>query len=199
MRDVGEHAQAADHARRITPRLMAGQSRPLSTQVYWFRLAGAALYTSAVALLALCVCRAVSWPLYLPSFRRTLIAIVSPYTNLLLAAFCVLQCGVVAAQRQLLVATEPKPLALPSFLPAGPGSLQRALKGGAALAARFAAHGRSLKGIQGLAALLCASIAAGVGSIQLFLAVFGASGVARRPQLTLDEHESTIAANGWSS
>ncbi len=162
---------------------MAGQSQPLSTQVYWFRLAGAALYTSAVALLALCACRAVSWPLHPQSVRRTLIAIVSPYTNLLLAAFCVLQCAVVAAQSQLLVATEPRPLALPSILPAGPGSLQRALKGGAALAARFAAHGRSLKGIQGLAALFCGSIAAGVGSIQLFLAVFGAPGVARRPHL----------------
>ena len=174
-------AEAVDHAGCTIPLLMAGQSRPLSTQVYWFRLAGAALYTSAVALLALCACRAVLWPLHLQSFKRTLFAIVSPYTNLLIVAFCVLQCAVVTAQSQLLVATEPKPLALPSILPAGPGSLQRTLKAGAALAAQFAVHGRSLKGIQGLAALFCASIAAGVGSVQFFLALFGAPGVAPGP------------------
>ena len=159
---------------------MADRELPsAAAQVRWLRLAGAALYASAVTVLALSSCRAASWFLGPLPAGRTLLLIVSPWNNMLIAAYCMLQCAVVAAHSQLLTATEPRPVALgTAWRPLGRGWLPRTLRGVQGLAARLLAQGRGPRGAQRLVVLLFASVAAGAGCLQLLNAIFSAQGKA---------------------
>lgn len=159
---------------------MANREQPsAAAQVRWLRLAGAALYASTVTVLALSACRAASWFGHPQSVGRSLLLIVSPWTIMMTAAYCVLQCAVLAAHSQLLTAMEPRPVALgTAWRPLGRGWLPRALRAAQGLAARLLAQGRVQQGPQRLALLVFASVAAGAGCTELFNAVFGSHGEA---------------------
>lgn len=175
---------------------MASRSQPINTQVRRLRIAGAALYTSGTVVIAFATLRLAALPFHPQTLGRLLLSIISPWTNMLIAAYCVFQCGVIAAQSQLMVATELRPAALGTALwPAGQGWLRSMLRRALGVAARLAAHGRSMQGAQRLVTLLIASLAAGVGCMQLFLVLFGIHGaltLVTAPAPLHRTHEATL-------